>query len=293
MAFFQVDFFSQSLNRSVRCGMLLPTDQRAFLEEDGHTPFPTLYLLHGMTGSQSAWYGMEALWTVAQTYRMAVVIPNGENSFYCDSALTGNNYGTFIGKELVEFTRASFPLSRRREDTFIGGFSMGGFGALVNGLRNPETFGCITAFSSALIKRLILRADDEPGLDYFTRVQYQSMFDLDNIQDLVGSQADYEHLAKTLAASGAQMPRIYMDCGTEDVSLYQANVDFKNLLTELGYDVTWDSRPGGHDKVFWNDSVHKAAAFLGVPKLVLAKDGPTAQRLARMNAAMTRKMAEN
>ena len=111
MAHFNVEFFSQTLNRSVRCGVFLPTDQGAYLEETEKKRFPTLYLLHGMTGSQEDWNGMAALWDLTRQYRMAVVMPSGENSFYCDSALTGNYYGTFIGRELVEFTRNSFPLS--------------------------------------------------------------------------------------------------------------------------------------------------------------------------------------
>lgn len=292
MAFFDVQFFSQALNRSVRVSVLLPTDQGAYLETEPKKPFPTLYLLHGMTGSQDSWLGAETLWSIAQSYRLAVVMPAGENSFYCDSALTGGNYGTFIAKELVEFTRNSFPLSRKREDTWIGGLSMGGFGAMVNGLRNPETFGYITSFSAALIKQLILRADDVPGLDYFTRVQYQSMFGLERIEDFAGSDCDYEALAEKLAASGKEKPVIYMDCGTEDVSLYRANAEFKDKLLALQYDVTWDSRPGGHDMNFWNDSLRKVAEFLPLEKLAFSDNSPTVRRLAHMNEAMTRKMTE-
>ena len=88
-------------------------------------PFPTLYLLHGMTGSQVGWYGMETLWDLANQYSLAVVMPNGENSFYADSPLTGAFYSTFISRELVEFTRNTFPLSHRREETFIGGLFHG------------------------------------------------------------------------------------------------------------------------------------------------------------------------
>ena len=292
MAFFQADFFSQALNRSVRCGVLLPTDQSAYQERKEQEPLPTLYLLHGMTGSQSGWYGTESLWEISRNYRMAIVLPNGENSFYCNSSLTGNRYGDYIGEELVAFTRSSFPLSDKREETFIGGLSMGGFGAIVNGLRNPDTFGYITAFSSALNKRLILRSDEEEGLDYFTRAQYQSMFGLAAIDDFEGSDCDYEALAEKLAASGKEKPKIYMDCGTEDVSLYQANADFKDRLLSLGYEVTWDSRPGGHDGKFWSESFCKAAAYLPVEELELAPDSPSAARLTRMNAAMTRKMTE-
>lgn len=292
MAFCNVEFFSQSLNRSVRCCILLPTDQGAYRELQQKKPFPTLYLLHGMTGSQVGWYRMESLWNIANRYSLAIVMPNGENSFYADSPLTGSAYGTFVSRELVEFTRNTFPFSCKREETFIGGFSMGGFGAIVNGLRNPETFGYIAAFSSALIKRLILRADEEDGLDYFTRIQYQNMFGLQKIQDFEGSDWDYDALAQKLASSEKAKPKIYMDCGTEDISLYQANLDFKNLLMELGYDVTWDSRPGLHDNVFWNDSLKKAAAFLPIEKLEYAPDSIMNGKLKIMNNAMTRKMTE-
>lgn len=255
MAFCNVEFFSQSLNRSVRCAILLPTDQGPYKELQYRPSLPTLYLLHGMTGSQAGWYGMESLWNIANQYFMAIIMPNGENSFYADSPLTGAAYGT-----------------------------------IVNGLRNPETFGYITAFSSALIKRLILRADEAEGLDYFTRIQYQNMFGLKKIQDYEGSDWDYDALAKKLAASGKVKPKIYMDCGTEDISLYEANLDFKNLLLELGYDITWDSRPGLHDNVFWNDSLKKAADFLPIEKLEYTQDSFMSRKLKTMNEAMIRKM---
>ena len=83
----------------------------------------------------------------------------------CDSDLSGDYYARFIGQELVEFTRATFNPSTRREDTYIAGLSMGGFGALVNGLRNMDTFSHIAAFSAALIKDRILGAVQEPGHD--------------------------------------------------------------------------------------------------------------------------------
>lgn len=290
MAFCNVEFFSQALNRWTRCGVFLPTDQGPYRELEVKTPLPTLYLLHGMTESQTTWLNMESLWEIADRYRLAIVLPNGENSFYTDSPLTGAAYSTYLCGELVEWTRDTFPLSHRREETFLGGLSMGGFGAVVNGLRHPETFGYVTAFSAALIKRLILRADEEPGLDFFTRVQYQSMFGLENIRDYDGCGWDYETLAKQLAASGKEKPKFYLDCGTEDVSLHRANSDFKDLLLNLGYEVVWDSRPGLHDRAFWNVSLQKAMEFLPVEKLEYQPDSPTQKAMERQNGAMVEKM---
>ena len=290
MATMNIRFFSQVLTRSVSFTAYLPTDRPSFLEEEEKKPFPTLYLLHGMVGDEHTWESVGALYELSYRYRLAIILPTGENSFYCDSALTNRNFGSFISEELVEFTRNTLPLSRKREETFIGGMSMGGFGAFVNGLRHPQTFGAITAFSAALIKQLILRADDEPGLDYFTRIQYQSMFGLEKIEDFEGSDCDYEALARRLAASDLQKPRIYMDCGTEDVSLYKANSAFCKLLKDLGYEVNWDSRPGGHDTIFWNDSLRKAAQWLPIELLTMKPDSPYMQKEKIRTDAMTRKM---
>ena len=63
---------------------------------------------------------------------LCVVMPSGENMFYVDQEHTHNHYSQFIGEELVEMTRAMFPLSHKKEDTFIAGLSMGGYGAIVN-----------------------------------------------------------------------------------------------------------------------------------------------------------------
>lgn len=51
------------------------------------------------------------------------MMPSGENMFYVDQEHTHNHYSQFIGEELVEMTRAMFPLSHKKEDTFSAGLS--------------------------------------------------------------------------------------------------------------------------------------------------------------------------
>ena len=60
------------------------------------------------------------------------------------------NYSTFVGKEVVEMTRKLLPLSHKREDTYLAGVSMGGYGTLLNGMRYADTFGRIAAMSPAI-----------------------------------------------------------------------------------------------------------------------------------------------
>lgn len=77
MARFDINFFSQSLNRAVRISALMPTDQGPYMEKTEKTPFPTLYLLHGMTGSRDNWVETEALWKTADQYHIAIILPSG------------------------------------------------------------------------------------------------------------------------------------------------------------------------------------------------------------------------
>ncbi len=46
-------------------------------------------------------------------------------------------------------TKKNLAIIYKREDTFIGGISMGGYGALYNGFKYRDTFSKVVAFSPA------------------------------------------------------------------------------------------------------------------------------------------------
>ena len=151
MALIQLNYVSNALQRTVPVQVILPVDK---LTPDGRLPAPkkfkTLYLLHGYLGNYTDWVSGTRIQRWAEERDLAVVMPSGDNAFYVDRPVTGNNYGSFVGEELVEITRRMFPLSDKREDTFIGGLSMGGYGALRNGLKYHETFGAIISLSGVV-----------------------------------------------------------------------------------------------------------------------------------------------
>lgn len=167
MALLQVSLFSQALKRTVPVTVILPSD-KVLSYGDGFRkdkPYKTLYLLHGLLGNYTDWTSNTNIQRLAEDRNLAVVMPSGENSFYIDQPLPNNDFGKYIGRELVELTRRMFPLSHRREDTFIAGLSMGGFGAIRNGLKYYDTFGYIAGLSSAVqIFELPLNA---PGRSLF------------------------------------------------------------------------------------------------------------------------------
>jgi len=266
MAIIQCNFFSKSLMRTVPIQVILPTDKMVFpgQPQPEEKPFKTLYLLHGIFGNYTDWVSGTRVQSWAQDRDLAVVMPSGDNSFYVDNPKTSALYGSFISKDLVEFTRRSFPLSRRREDTFIGGLSMGGFGAIVNGLQHPETFGYVVGLSAALVlDRARLNAEYTDFL-MTNRGYYESVFgDLDQV---LGGPNDYNALAEK-AAGREDKPHFYLACGTED-DLMAQNREFRGNLEGLGYDVTWQEGPGGHDWKFWDAYILKAMDWLPLGDVV-------------------------
>ena len=153
MARLSVDYYSPSLMRTTTLDVILPVDDHgAALGLDAlrrndpaawertpcppeQPPFKTLFLLHGISGNHRDFISETRIRTWAEQRQLAVIMPSGYNAFYLDQPDAHNYYGRFVGLELVEFARRMFPLSRRREDTFIGGISMGAYGALRNGFK--------------------------------------------------------------------------------------------------------------------------------------------------------------
>ena len=255
MALIQINYVSSALQRTVPLQVILPVDK---LTPDGKLPpekkFKTLYLLHGFLGNYTDWVSGTRIQRWAEERDLAVVMPSGDNAFYVDRPETGNCYGRFIGEELVEVTRRMFPLSRKREDTFIGGLSMGGFGAMRNGLKYHKTFGAVISFSGVL--HLFDEWEKTPA-DADTAFQ-KGLFG--DFQNAVGSDKNPVWLAGKLAGKKS-LPKVYIACGTED-HLITHSRNFRDLLVKNGFDVTYEEGPGEHNWDFWDTYIKKALDWL-------------------------------
>lgn len=249
MAVVQVDFFSQSLLRNSTFYAVIPCDKMYF---DGRIrtpgPFKTLYLLHGVFGDYTDWLYGTRIQRWAQDRNLAVIMPSGENKFYVDNEKSTDKFSKYI-EELVAVSRHMFHLSNKREDTFIAGLSMGGYGAITNGLKYSGLFSHIAGLSAALHIDTFVDATEDAPLPIMRRSYLESVFgDLDALQ---GSDKDFHALAKRLTEEKKELPEIYLACGTED-DLIGCNRAFRDELEQLGYPVTWKEGPGGHEWDFWD-----------------------------------------
>lgn len=210
MANLHINFHSDCISRSVYPVVFLP-DMNGW--RDVPPPYPTLYFLPGYSGGglETAMFSNFSLFSMR--FGVAVVLCDGENSFYTDDEQRGAMFSQYVGQELVEVTRSVLPLSRRREDTFIGGISMGGYGAAALGLHYTEIYAKIALFSPALeADTLLLNAPEgimPPGLFpalFGNREAYASSPRLNPFRGM-----------RDALDSGRMLPGVWMCCGEEDL----------------------------------------------------------------------------
>lgn len=250
MSQINIRFFSYSLNRYTDFKMYIPDDKRTYggvYDKDGMT---TLFILHGYTQDGTNWIPDY----IAEKYNLAVVIPNGENSFWLDGLSTGHKYCTYVGNELVNYVRNTFGLAANPDNTAIMGCSMGGFGALHTALAYPETFGKVCALSSALIIHEIagMKSGENNGVANYD--YYHECFG--NLDEVIASDNNPETLVKRLFEQNKKIPQIYMACGTEDF-LLENNRQFHEFLDANNIPHTYFESTGSHDMTFWSEYVVK------------------------------------
>ena len=249
------------LSRTVTFNAIIPLDKISFGEEEvaEAKPLKTLYLLHGAFGNYTDYLSGTRIQRWAEEHNLAVIMPSGENQFYVDKPSRGENYGAYVADELVEFTRKMFPLSHKKEDTFIAGLSMGGYGALINGLKYHETFSHIGAFSPGLM------IDDIASRSELLSVTGWSMDFYDNafggIDTIKNSDKDYYYLIDQLLENKKEIPKIYLPIGTDDFLLESVR-GFKSFVDKREVPLIYIEDDGGHEWDFWDKYVKNFLEWL-------------------------------
>lgn len=251
MALLSVDFFSDVLEVGSSMNVIWPqtTEHQVGVSggraSDGGPP--VLYLLHGRTDDHSAWSRNSSVERYAVAAGVAVVMPAVQRSFYTDE-VHGDRYWTFLSEELPALVGSMFRVSQRREDTFVAGLSMGGYGAMKWALRDPDRFAAAATMSGALDIHVLLR-DPERREELVDRV-----FGPDP-----GPEEDVFALLE--AADPARLPRLHVSCGTED-HLVDHSRRFAEAAVATGADVTVDLRPGEHEWGFWDTEIRTVLDWL-------------------------------
>jgi len=250
----EVNFFSEVL--TMRSSMYVLFPQRSLADAQSKPKYRTLYLLHGHSDDHTAWIRVSSIERYVEGLNLVVVMPAVNLSFYTDMVF-GKNYMQFISEEVPAVVRDMFPLSDKREDNFVAGLSMGGYGAFKLALTYPERYAAAASLSGALDVGETVRAHGRTEDKAFL-AEMRNIFG--DVSKVPGSKHDLFTLAKKVAKSPVR-PRLYQACGTEDF-LYADNVRFRDHVRKLPLDLTYEEGPGEHVWAYWDGMIRNVLSWM-------------------------------
>ncbi len=239
MSLCEIHWFSKTLEKQVATTVLLP--------DAGKPPFASYYLLHGLSDDHTTWQRRTRIEWYVRDLPLIVVMPDGYRGFYTDHE-GGPAYAKYISEELVSFVERTLPAKASRETRHIGGLSMGGYGALRAAFGYPHLWTSANSHSGALM--------------HGSR-QWQTGKEMDRSNifsaDPRGTSHDLLKLAADAKRAGP-LPRLLIDCGTEDF-LLKDNREFHAKLDAMRVPHRYAEFPGDHNWDYWDVHVREALAF--------------------------------
>lgn len=146
-------FKSKSMDQEIGYNVFTPTDY-----QKGTGRFPVIYFLHGAGGnenSDAAGFSSRVNQAINEKKIPPVicVFPNGGMSGYADRGETKVMGETMIIKELIPIIDADYRTINGQEGRVIGGFSMGGGGAIRLAVKHPDLFTAAASWAGAFRNR--------------------------------------------------------------------------------------------------------------------------------------------
>ncbi|HZE48062.1 MAG TPA: alpha/beta hydrolase-fold protein, partial [Jatrophihabitantaceae bacterium] len=276
----QASTYSAALNGPIDYEIYLPAGY-----ERSTARYPTLYLLHGRGDSMTAWTqekaDLDRLISTGKIPPVVVVMPDApwadRGSWYVDSQYTGADYPglpveTALTRDLVQHVDRTYRTVNGRWARAIGGYSMGGAGALRYVLAHQDLFGAALILSPAVYNPL--PPSDSSVRDYGAFGVGEQRF----------VDARYEQLNYTalLPQVNPDLPiHLYLAVGdkeyvnpdpadaTHDLDFEEAVV-YNKLVRTPGITADWRVLGGGHDWDVWQpgfvDGAQNIFGYIGPDK---------------------------
>lgn len=280
MALLTIEMKSTKLGCPETVKVLLPEFLEAEKRGAGEK-MKVLWLLHGATAGPNDWLLETNLARYVKDRNLMVVLPSALNSDYSNYNVFANgfNFRDFFLEELMPMMYSWFPASRKREDNYIAGYSMGGTGAMQFGFLNPELFGGIGIFSSAPrdvdalrpvrdMKSEVWRIEGRDGNRFpgvyppgYNNKEINMIGKYPTVGDFLDSPENtWDRFLD--AVKGGNLPPILVSVGSEDRCLRRVE-RFKTLAGEVGAEnITFDVIDGyAHEIAVWDIAIQRFLDF--------------------------------
>lgn len=234
-------FFSTALARDMPYEIVLPAGYAA-----SQARFPVLYLLHGWQGDETNWVTLTHLVENASAYKLIVVTPRADNSWYVNSATEAKDrYEDYIFRDLVAEVDAHYRTIASPQERAVAGLSMGGYGALLLSLRHPGAFAFAASISGAFAGPSGIESV-MPQLKPSTDVAFGAADSTTRRQNDIGT------LLGTVDRT--QQPYFFLECGASD-PLLPSSRHVVERLSSRGFAYEYHELPGAHTWSFWDGAL--------------------------------------
>ncbi len=207
-------------------------------EKDVNRRYPVLFWLHGGNGT-----AREGVWAI-QNYSRAInegkipeviivsvqALPIGR---YLNSKDGKQPIEDVIIKDLIPHIDSTYRTITHRENRWIEGMSMGGYGALRFGFKYPDLFGVVSAIAPSILRNLT-EEPEEVGVSFGNSQEYF---------EEVGPW----HIAEVNAEKFLQNKnRLRIFIGDNDIRLLQSVRNYHRLLSDLKVSTDYKEIPGAN-----------------------------------------------
>lgn len=237
MAFIRLNYKSYAIGMDTNVTVILPSPTREDPQIETGRKYPVLWLLHGGGGDDMEYLRGTYVQEYAEKAKIAVVSVTGANSCYLDTQYA-HNYFTMVTEELPNLIYNRFPVSSRREDNAIAGFSMGAAGAVWLAIRRNDRYGLCVPMSGMPdgIDEIIDRMSYTPKLEPGQGGQVMELL-YGPLDKLAGTEHDFRHMCDVAAQSEWGFPVFRMMHGSLDTRISPRMRKYAAILAELGADV--------------------------------------------------------
>jgi len=246
MAMLTINYKSKTIGMNHQFIAILPEDISYFNTDKEPKQLKTMLLLHGLSSDETSYMRYTSIERYANDHQIAVIMPNADHSGYSNMEF-GHKYFDYV-LEVLDYAHQILPLSHAREDNFIAGHSMGGYGTIKYALTQGHRFAKACPLSSVFNAQAFMDIDwhDFSG---------QAIAGVDKTTK--GTELDPYYLVDEAINKDKSIPELLIMCGTEDM-LYEDNKQFINYLEDKGIRYQFEDGPGNHDYAYWDQAIKRA-----------------------------------
>lgn len=268
---FILQFDSSTLQRTWNCKVQLPEGYY-----NSNARYAVIYLLHGSMGNENDWdYGLDILDSLIKAKAidpLIAVAPASGTSWWVDGR---ERIESAVIEELIPRIDADYRTISSRDGRVIGGFSMGGYGALRYALLYSHLFGAAILLSPAIY------AQQPPeGSSARSSGAFGDPFD-----PLLWKASNYTALLKDYLGKKLSVP-VYIACGDDDWHHeeglrfnveQQSTLLYGRLRKELKSPAELRIMDGGHSWKVWKTAFIEGLLYVS-NIIIHSKDGQKKSR---------------